>query len=118
MRMRQARGRVDVEHALARRSRALEAFTRRRISPFGDVYVYQRERLGRAQCRGIECKRLLKVARRALKPSLVETVERVTSTLVEVVSQGALEYRARWQIDTDRHLQRAHEAGRDLVLDP
>ncbi len=59
---------------------------------------------------------MFEVACRALKPDFVEAVKRVTAALVKVVPHGVPEYRARWQIDPNRHLQRAHEAGGDLVL--
>ena len=46
----------------------------------------------------------------------VEAVKCVASALVKIVRHGVPEYRARWQIDPNRHLQRTHEAGGDLVL--
>src|SRR4029077_11865054 len=46
--VRHAAGRVELEYALARYPCALEALTGRRVSPFGEVYVDEGERFGRA----------------------------------------------------------------------
>jgi hypothetical protein len=59
---------------------------------------------------------LLKVTCRTLEPGFVEAVKCVTTALIKVVPHGAFEYRARWQIDPNRYLQRAHKACGDLVL--
>ena len=91
--VRDAGCRIELEYSLARYPRALEALTGRRVSPFGDVYVDERERFGYAYRSRVEGERLLKVTCRTLEPNLVEAVKGYMKferdTLTQVVEARA-----------------------------
>src|SRR5882757_8490062 len=113
---RYGRFRVEPEYAFPRHACPLEALTGRRVTPLGRVCMDEGKRLSRAyRCR-VDPQSLLKITCCALKPDLVEAVQCLPSALIKLVTERAVEDRARWQISADRHLQRAYEASCDLLL--